>query len=212
MTKDEAMKLALEALKNFEKAGLATLKTIDAITAIKQALEQPEPEPVAWTDEDFTELIVSEDIAKDIGATIPLYTSPPETAALLREIAVLSANALDDYKMIQSLMAEREPEPVAVVSGYYGGKCVVLPTDRARIFNSGTAFYTHPPKREPEPEPVIDKSAAIRIATSLGWTPKREWQGLTDEERSELLDKYYFDDPSDAFMKEFEAKLKEKNT
>ena len=25
-----------------------------------------------------------------------------------------------------------------------------------------------------EPEPVIDKSAAIRIATSLGWTPKRE--------------------------------------
>jgi len=63
-----------------------------------------------------------------------------------------------------------------------------------------------------EQEPVIDKSAAIRIATSLGWTPKREWQGLTDEERSELLDKYYFDDPSDAFMKEFEAKLKEKNT
>ena len=42
----EAMKLALEALKNFEKAGLATLKTIDAITALRQALEQPEPEPV----------------------------------------------------------------------------------------------------------------------------------------------------------------------
>ena len=79
----EAMKLALEALKNFEKAGLATLKTIDAITALKQALEQP------------------------------------------------------------------EPEPVAVVSGYFGGKCVVLPTDHARIFNSGIAFYTHPPKRKP---------------------------------------------------------------
>ncbi len=30
-----------------------------------------------------------------------------------------------------------------------------------------------------QPEPVIDKSAAIRIATSLGWEPKREqW---TDE-------------------------------
>ena len=42
-----------------------------------------------------------------------------------------------------------EQKPVAVVSGYYGGKCVVLPTDPARIFNSGTAFYTHPPKREP---------------------------------------------------------------
>ena len=26
---------------------------------------------------------------------------------------------------------------------------------------------------EPEQEPVIDKSAAIRIATALGWEPKR---------------------------------------
>ena len=66
--------------------------------------------PIAWTDEDFTELIVSEDIAKDIGATVPLYTAPPKR----------------------------------------------------------------------EPEPVIDKCAAIRIATSLGWTPQRK--PLTDEE------------------------------
>jgi transposase-like protein len=27
---------------------------------------------------------------------------------------------------------------------------------------------------QPEQEPVIDKSAAIRIATSLGWEPKRK--------------------------------------
>ena len=139
----EAMKLALEALKNFEKAGLATLKTIDAITALKQALEQPEPEPIAWTDEDFTELIVSEDIAKEIGATVPLYTAPPKH----------------------------------------------------------------------EPEPVIDKSAAIRIATSLGWTPKRTWQGLTDEEidegqRQSWVDKQAFE----SAVWWAEAKLKEKNT
>jgi uncharacterized small protein (DUF1192 family) len=37
-------------------------------------------------------------------------------------------------------------EPVAVVSGYYGGQCVVLPTNPARLFNSGTAFYTAPEK------------------------------------------------------------------
>ena len=70
----EAMKLALEALKNFEKAGLATLKTIDAITAIKEALAndaldkmaenerelgiqmQPEPEAVAWAEALFNEI------------------------------------------------------------------------------------------------------------------------------------------------------------
>jgi hypothetical protein len=28
-------------------------------------------------------------------------------------------------------------------------------------------------------EPVIDKSAAVRIATALGWTPQRKWVGLT---------------------------------
>jgi hypothetical protein len=37
-------------------------------------------------------------------------------------------------------------EPVAIVSGYYGGQCVVLPTNPARLFNSGTAFYTAPEK------------------------------------------------------------------
>jgi len=39
---------------------------------------------------------------------------------------------------------------------------------------------------QPEQEPVIDKSAAIRIATALGWEPKREWVGLTDDERKEI--------------------------
>ena len=35
-----------------------------------------------------------------------------------------------------------------------------------------------------QPEPVIDKSAAIRIATALGWTPHRK--PLTDEEIDKL--------------------------
>ena len=74
------------------------------------------------------------------------------------------------------------------------------------------ALYTSPPKHEPEP--VIDKSAAIRIATSLGWTPKREWQGLTDDEIYEMDD--LTDEPSWEqilrFVRAVEAKLKEKNT
>ena len=37
---------------------------------------------------------------------------------------------------------------------------------------------------QPEQEPVIDKSAAKRIATALGWTPQRK--PLTDEEISEI--------------------------
>jgi len=55
-------------------------------------------------------------------------------------------------------------------------------------------------------EPVIDKTMAIRIATQLGWEPKREWQGLTDEELGVYTDKL------EEFARAIEAKLKEKNT
>lgn len=41
-----------------------------------------------------------------------------------------------------------QQEPVAVVSGYYGGQCVILPIDPARIFNSNTALYTSPPAQQ----------------------------------------------------------------
>ena len=66
---------------------------------------------------------------------------------------------------------------------------------------------------QPKTEPVIDKSAAVRIATSLGWEPKRTWVGLTDEDKQ-----IAFDDTQEAsggfweFADAIEAKLKEKNT
>jgi len=71
---------------------------------------------------------------------------------------------------------------------------------------TSTPLYTHPPQRT-EQEPVIDKSAAIRIATALGWEPKREWVGLTRKEVHDLYDSDYV-----VFHQRIEAKLKEKNT
>ena len=41
-------------------------------------------------------------------------------------------------------------------------------------------------RHDTPPQPVIDKSAAVRIATALGWTPQRTWVGLTDEEIVEI--------------------------
>lgn len=65
-------------------------------------------------------------------------------------------------------------------------------------------LYTHPP--------VIDKSAAIRIATALGWEPKREWVGLTDEEVIQALNGISFNALTGFNIAEaIEAKLKEKN-
>ena len=56
-------------------------------------------------------------------------------------------------------------------------------------------------------KPVIDESAAKRIATALGWEPKRTWVGLKDEDEIPW-------DGVDAksFARAIEAKLKEKNT
>ena len=48
MTKDEALKLALEALVSAYQGKDKTNQVTDAITAIKEALAQPEQEPVAY--------------------------------------------------------------------------------------------------------------------------------------------------------------------
>ena len=87
MTKDEALKLALEFIERVNKDGwiLADFEPqmYQAITAIKDALAQPEQEPVAY-------LVLFEGAGKLLefkkgnylhGAKvehIPLYTTPPQ--------------------------------------------------------------------------------------------------------------------------------------
>lgn len=69
-------------------------------------------------------------------------------------------------------------------------------------------------KQKVSQEPVIDKSAAIRIATQLGWQPKREWVGLTEEDKKSIVNKK----AEGAYLSVMqtieltEAKLKEKNS
>ena len=59
-------------------------------------------------------------------------------------------------------------------------------------------------------DPVIDRTMAVRIATQLGWEPKREWVCLTDEEIYEAVE-----NSNSVLVKDMaraiEAKLKEKN-
>ena len=77
MTKDEALKLALEAL---ETKGEHHPRVYQAITAIKEALAQPEQEPVAWMNDSTPSGIFARHMegAKNFGCTIPLYTTPPQ--------------------------------------------------------------------------------------------------------------------------------------
>jgi hypothetical protein len=67
---------------------------------------------------------------------------------------------------------------------------------------------------QPEQEPVIDKSAATRIATSLGWSPQRKWLGLSPNELNMISDSmktWNSFQITDVYFA-IEAKLKEKNT
>lgn len=84
--KDEALKLALEAL---EQHGTPFLHHEDAysnsLNALRQAIADAEKqEPVAWMreDEDCTDCIVWEQTEEH---TIPLYTSPPQRKPLTDE-------------------------------------------------------------------------------------------------------------------------------
>ena len=105
MTKDEALKLALEALKyplnqsheNFN-VDMAELLAHRAITAIEEALAQPEQEPVAWVHHltfknlnSFERSRYSTTLAKKQtdACCIPLYTTPPQSKPLTDEEIIL---------------------------------------------------------------------------------------------------------------------------
>jgi hypothetical protein len=119
--------------------------------------------------------------------------------------------------------AQPEPvqEPDAVVTGYYGGNCVVTPTDPARVFNTGTVFYTQPTDNSEQHLDMVNHGDELTIAYLDGVhtgkkMAKREWVGLTDEEISEIEDEYIVDYriPSGCswnFAKHIETELRKKN-
>lgn len=86
MTKDEAMKMALDALTEAELDGNCEYGATDALRA---ALAQPEPEPVAWrssnwghSDDDYIYRDLDDPALLSNGevspSNEPLYTSPPK--------------------------------------------------------------------------------------------------------------------------------------
>jgi len=89
------------------------------------------------------------------------------------------ASTPDDIKKIKSRW-----EPVGYVSGFYGGYCVIQPTDPAVVLPAGMALYRAP----------------------------TEWVGLTDEEIWGSGSRLSLSESGiQEFARAIEAKLKEKN-
>ena len=106
-------------------------KRIDPTSIYKET----EQEPVAWADlnaltEQFNSVNCGTAYRLPGEGRQPLYTSPQPA---------------------------QQQEPVAYVTGYFGGNALVMPTNSATVLNNGTALYTTPPQRKP----LTDEDRAI---------------------------------------------------
>ena len=116
MTKDEALKLALEAFKeiNYDQA-YAT-----EIAAIKQALAQPEQEPVAFyvykptlprghlgnVSDGHLPWVYDQDPSSGYSARMLVYTTPPHRKPLTdEEIGRIAGDSLDAWSCARAIEA-----------------------------------------------------------------------------------------------------------
>lgn len=83
------------------------------------------------------------------GAVVPVDAET--TAALVAEIKRLIG-------VVGGMALGMQPaqEPVAYVTGYFGGNALVIPTNPATVLNNGTPLYTTPPQRKPLTDEEID--------------------------------------------------------
>ena len=152
MTEREALKLALEALKDAGKDDFWRYQD-KAITAIKEALAQPEQEPVAWrirctdpmrdwvlmyrypkTEEQFSNMEIQS-----------LYTIPPQSWEKFCDSNCVWTDHHPDCKLA-------EQKPVALETVYEtiiqwdegGGK-----RSRRELARRIVSLYTTPPQRKP---------------------------------------------------------------
>jgi hypothetical protein len=106
MNKDEALKMAIEALENIHNRLIATDRRglrydeAEALDACKEALEQPAKEPVAWMSKmgSFTAIAETKKQLPKGTEPIPLYTHPHQWQGL-------TDDEVDDF-MFQSCDAE----------------------------------------------------------------------------------------------------------
>ncbi len=115
------------------------------------------------------------------------------------------------HELVEDLRARLsapEPEPVAWVYDKFnweswGDGSWQITVTQNKEQDDQQPLYTAPLQRN-EPEPWAGVDFDVKTAP-----PQREWQGLTDEEISELIRNTH---NTGSFVRAIEAKLKEKNT
>ena len=184
MTKDEALKLALEAMLKWSWP--LNSQELEAITALRQALEQPEQELTgrqlqrmkqqAWKkiraeDKDDPELCFA--LGFDAGYdAVARRVEPPEM------------ESGGGFESRPASLEQPEQEPVAWMQADQAELYVKEFKDEVRGYT--IPLYTAP--------------------------PKREWVGLTDDEVNEFAAGCHLGNSVQGAIYKAQAKLKEKNT
>lgn len=104
------------------------------------------------------------------------------------EVEVVTAS---DYAALEAELARLRAgqEPVAYITGYHGGRCIIEPVNRAAVLPSGMALYTTP---QPSAGVVIpervDPESINKILTALQlngwvntWHAAQIWNACLDE-------------------------------
>ena len=188
------------------------------IKNLKAQLAQPEQEPVAWllTDKNINSLQVDSiqrliDRLKhahhtDIHVRINGHDEWFEADWLKHMVRVTPPQPEQNPMSDEMLQAITDPENQP---SQYGTVTLDYHFEKIKKWEDLFERLSNKVLQQLEQEPVIDKSAAIRIATSLGWTPQRTWVGLTEQDLDYLCNLAYTGD--EEFALAVQAKLMEKN-
>lgn len=125
MTKDKALRRALEALEGMyiPNFTMDDSPINNAITAIKQTLEQPEPEPVAWmyvnksTHETFFQRTMRSFVDHGNWSEVPLYGEPLANHELQCVCGAVWCGDEMVHLPNKTSSLKREPEPIECMCG-----------------------------------------------------------------------------------------------
>jgi hypothetical protein len=198
MTKDEALKMAIEALQTIhdENFSYLTINKLggennqcmvfarEAIKSCKQALEQPAQEPVAWEDKE-------DKWSADIEKAHPVNSHEYE----LWDVAQKMINNRHSKSSLISLV------------------CWLL-----------VRLHKQPAQEQPAQEPVAwmndiafsinkDELTADKFGDIVPlYTHPHQWQGLTDDEIDKIIEKHKLMWMTTDFARAIEQALKDKNS
>ena len=182
----QAAMLALEALED-ERYVKKYTHIVEAITALRTALEQPEQEPSQWRDMVVVNLVregINKHKARDLADHFA--ATPPAAQPEQRPVAW----AVFEGWNAHDLYLPQEYDEALKMAGYKGDHAEVKP------------LYTTPPAAQPE---QVDCPRCGHVCS------QRKWIGLTDGEIKATAEIQGMNDRI-TFARAIEARLKERNT